>query len=283
MALSDIDYAARARAAGLNVYMIAEGDRDYHIRTQTVNPANPCCNGYSIAKAFTVTATGLLYDRGLLTPETRVVEVLGDLFPKDADERWGEVTLHHLMLHRAGLAGDCADIDNEDGTSYPKGTDYLQGILASRLPYSPGSTHHYTDAVFYLLSRVLQRISGKDAADLLRPYLMDVMGYREFAWSVCPKGYCIGASGLYLRTADLVKMGILYLNGGDWQGKRVISQEWVDLVLSRGYELKAQGNGWYAKGGLRGQMLALNPSLGRAVAWHAYEPRGFFHEIIPAP
>ncbi len=55
MALSDIDYAARARAAGLNVYMIAEGDRDYHIRTQVVNPANPCCNGYSIAKAFTVT------------------------------------------------------------------------------------------------------------------------------------------------------------------------------------------------------------------------------------
>ena len=98
MSLTDIDYAARAHNAGLNVYFAAEGDRDGNIRSQTVNPANPCCNCYSVAKAFTVTAVGLLYDRGLMTPETRVAEVLADLLPADADPNWQRVTAGHLMV-----------------------------------------------------------------------------------------------------------------------------------------------------------------------------------------
>ena len=56
MALSGRDYAADARNAGLNVYWVAEGDREGDIRLYAVTAANPCCNCYSVAKAFTVTA-----------------------------------------------------------------------------------------------------------------------------------------------------------------------------------------------------------------------------------
>jgi CubicO group peptidase (beta-lactamase class C family) len=106
------------------------------------------------------------------------------------------------------------------------------------------------------------------------------MGFRELARSVCPQGHCIGASGLYLRTQDTVKLGILYLCGGMWHQQRVFSREWVELVMQQEYEFKLRHDGWYAKGGLRGQMLAFNPSLGRAVAWHAYESRGCFEDIV---
>ena len=100
---------------------------------------------------------------------------------------------------------------------------------------------------------------------------MNVMDFKEFAWSVCPEGHCIGATGLYLRTEDMVKLGILYLNGGTWNGTRIISEEWVRTVLEKGYEIKPRGKGWYGKGGMRGQMLTFNPALGRAVAWHAFD------------
>lgn len=280
MALTKIRYSDRALEAGLNVYFISEGDRDGTIRLERHVPANPCCNCYSVAKAFTVTAVGMLYDKGLLTPEMRVADILGDKFPADADPKWQAVTVHHLLLHQAGFAeSGLLDIDRDDASAY--GTrDYLSLVLSTPLATIPGTERKYTDAAYYLLSRIVERVSGTDLADLLRPVLMDTMGFKEFAWSVCPQGYAMGATGLYLRTEDMVKLGILYLNRGSWKGTRILSEEWVDLVLENGYELTSRGNGWYGKSGMRGQMVAFHPEKGLAVAWHSYEKKIPFDRMI---
>jgi CubicO group peptidase (beta-lactamase class C family) len=90
----------------------------------------------------------------------------------------------------------------------------------------------------------------------------------------------MGATGLYLRTEDMVKLGILYLNKGLWKGTRVISEEWVDLVLEQGYEFKDQGNGWAGKGGMNGQMLTFHTKKGLAVAWHSYDRRAKHDKMI---
>ena len=269
--LTEIDYAKRALDAHLNLYFVAEGTREGEIRKQCAVPANPACNCYSVAKLFTVTAVGLLFDRGLLTPESRVFDVIPELFPAEHDPRWERVTLDHIMRHRIGLEKDCIDIDNLSGETYPTQTDYLSLLLSSRLSDEPGSVYKYNDAGYYLLSRVIERVSGVDLAALLRPILMETMGFREMAWSACPKGYAIGATGLYLYTEDMLKLGILYLNKGVYGGTRILSEAWCDKVLERGYELSPKGGGWYGKGGMRGQMLAIHPTLGRAVAWHAYD------------
>lgn len=273
MALTNIDYDVRAREAGLNVYFIAEGDSEGNIRKQTCVPANPCCNGYSMAKAFTVTAIGMMYDRGLLTPETRVADILGEYIPSDADPKWQKVTLHNLMLHYVGYdQSNLLDIDAQDATQYGS-TDYLKLAFSAPLPHEPGTVHKYTDAAYYILSRVVAKVGGVEMAEMLRPIFMETMKFKEYAWSVCPQGYAMGATGLYLRTEDVVKLGILYLRRGDWFGTRIISEEWVDIVLKNGYELKDKGNGWYGKGGMRGQMLTFNPERGIAVAWHSYEKK----------
>lgn len=265
--LTDISYAALAREAALNVYFVAEGDRDGAARVESCVPANPCCNCYSIAKLFTVTAVGILYDRGILTPQTRLLDVLP---LHAADKRFEDVTLEHLLTHRAGI-GPSLDIDVEDASAFPR--DYAQYILDTPLVSEPGTARHYTDSAFYLLARAVREACGNDPAALLRAPLMDVLRFREFAWSVCPLGCCMGATGLYLRTGDMLKLGLLYLRGGDWFGTRIVSGEWVDLVMSRGYELSSVGGGWLGKRGMRGQMLALHPERGLALAWHGCESR----------
>ena len=270
-ALTKINYAARARQAGLNVYFIAEGDTAGNIRTQTCVAANPCCNCYSMAKAFTVTAVGMMYDRGLLTPKTLVADILGKYIPENADPRWQEVTLHHLLTHRVGYAqSGLLDIDAQDASKFAS-NDYLELAFTAPLSHDPGKAYNYTDAAYYILSRVVAEVSGVEMSELLRPVLMDTMGFKEYAWSVCPQGYAMGATGLYLRTEDVVKLGILYMRGGDWFGTRIISEKWVNIVLKNGYEFTSKGNGWYGKGGMRGQMLAFSPSRNIAVAWHSYE------------
>lgn len=279
MSLTDIDYAARAHNAGLNVYFAAEGDRDGNIRSQTVNPANPCCNCYSIAKAFTVTAVGMLYDRGLMRPGDIAVDFIPELCPAGMDDNWRKVTIEMLMLHTAGFGRGLLDIDADDASAYPT-HDYLSIVLSEPLPFTPGTHNQYTDAAYYLLSRVIGRVAGMDLAQFLHPVLTEVLNFKEYAWSVCPQGYAMGATGLYLRTEDMVKLGIVYLRGGEWQGQRIVSEDWVNTVISRGYEFKDRGDGWYGKGGMRGQMLTFNPDLGLAVAWHGYERRSAFDAMI---
>lgn len=276
--LTNISYTARARNAGLNVYFIAEADRKGRIRLEENISANPCCNCYSVAKAFTVTAVGMLYDKGLLTPETRVAEVLS--IPETADEKWHRVTVDHLLRHTAGFGtAGLLDIDCDDASAYGS-TDYLSLIFAEKLAHEPGTANRYTDAAYYLLSRVVAQVAGTDPAGLLRPVLMGPMGFKEFAWSVCPQGYAMGATGLYLRTEDMVKLGVLYLNRGMWNGQRILSKEWVQLVLERGYEFTHRGNGWYGKSGMRGQMLAFHMEKGLAVAWHSFERKVPFEIMI---
>ena len=279
MSLTGTDYATLAHNAGRNVYFVAEGDRDGNIARQVVTPANPCCNCYSIAKAFTVTAIGMLCDRGLLHTEDTAVSFIPNLCPDGMDERWRRVTLDHLMLHLAGFGRGLLDIDADNASTYPS-HNYLDIVLSEPLPYEPGTHHQYTDAAYYLLSRVVERVSGMDLAAFLRPALVDVMNFKEYAWSTCPRGYSMGATGLYLRTEDVVKLGILYLRGGDWFGERIISEAWVRTVLERGYEFKDRGNGWSGTGGMRGQMLTFNPSRGIAVAWHGYDGKSAYDALI---
>ena len=122
-----------------------------------------------------------------------------------------------------------------------------------------------------MLSRVVYEVSNMDVEDLLRPILMETMKFKELAWSKCPFGYSIWATGLYIRTEDMVKLGILFINKGVWMGQRIISEEWVNLVLSNGYEFKPLKDGWYGKGGMLGQFLIFNCDKGISVACHSYD------------
>ena len=90
---------------------------------------------------------------------------------------------------------------------------------------------------------------------------------REAAWSKCPQGYAMGATGLYTRSIDIARLGQIYAHGGMWGERRILSEEWVNLAKERAYSLNLRANGAYTKGGMRGQMLMLLPHCHRAVAW----------------
>lgn len=254
----------------LNTYFICVGDSKYNIEKEIIVPANPTCNCYSVAKVFTVTAIGLLYDKGLVTPNTLLVDILKKYYPSDIDPKWLKVTIHDVLLHKVGFGTGLLDIDCDDASLYPT-NDYLEIVLRTELKYEPGTVFQYTDAAYYLLSRVVSEVSGKELSEFLRPLLMDTMKFKEYAWSKCPFGHAIGATGLYIRTEDMVKLGILYLNKGIWKGERILSEEWINLVIDNRYEFTHIGNGWYAKGGMRGQFLMFNYNEDKAVACHSYD------------
>ncbi len=275
------DFADYAREIGADIYSVGilEGDSCEPERI-FVNETNNCSNIYSVAKVFTTTAVGLCVDRGLMRIDERVCDILGELCPSGIDPRWRNVTVDMALRHHVGLPGGFLDIDVGDPTRF--GRDYLTHMLREPLVGDPSERAIYTDAAFYLLSRLVEIRAGRNLDDLLRDEIYVPLGFREAAFSRCPEGHAMGATGLYLRADDVAKLGGLYLRGGEWNGRRILSREWVATVLERGYELKpicGGRRGAYGKGGMHGQMLLVVTESSRVVAWTAYDRDGKSGEL----
>ena len=85
-------------------------------------------------------------------------------------------------------------------------------------------------------------------------------------------GHVIGATGLYIHSADMVKLGALYLHDGVYRGQRLLSREWIQLAFARSFALEWDDQHRICyKGGMYGQKLIIAPEQGRAVALQAFD------------
>lgn len=264
------DCAAFIKTQPFDIIRISEIHNDGEIETLNYLPANPCQNVYSVAKMFTMTAIGLLYDKGLLKLDEKVCDILADELPESGmDERWHTVTVEMALRHRLGLPVGFLDIDTTRSSEF--GEDYLQYMFLSPLVYTPDTDSKYSDGAYYLLSRVAEKKAGMTIDNFLWKELLYKLGYQEMAWSHCPKGHPMGATGLYISSEDMVKLGYVYLSGGMYRGERVLSEEWVKMAIERGFSIdRDPDNKIFFKGGMCGQKLMFVPSQNRVVALQAF-------------
>lgn len=266
-------------AMGLNLYDLAvyQGGK---IQSHCFCPCNRCNDSYSVAKAFTMTAVGLMWEEKKLSLTDRVCDLFPNSLPENMDPAWRQVTLEHALTHRMGLGQGILDIDVEDTTRYPT-QDFLRYLFSAPLPYPPGTQRVYSDGAYYLLSRVVSLVAGERMDDLLARRILQPMCFREAAWSRDPQQYPIGATGLYISTEDMVKLGALYLQDGVYDGQRLLSSDWVRLALQHEFELRpVTTNGLIGKGGMYGQGLYFSPQHGFAIAWHAHQRDGRAKALI---
>ena len=232
-------------------------------------PANRCQNTYSVAKLFTATAIGMLWDRGLLRLDEKICDIFRDELPDGTDERWEMNTVETVLTHRAGLPGGFMDIDCAPMQQFTR--DYLGYLFTHPLAYTPDTESRYSDSASYLLSRVVSKITGQKLDDFLWENLLWDMEFAEMAWSCCPQGYPMGATGLHIHSEDMVKLGILYLHKGVYNGKRYLSEEWCNLTLENCYSIDwDETHSVYFKGGMYGQKLLVAPAQNRVIAMQAF-------------
>jgi CubicO group peptidase (beta-lactamase class C family) len=115
--------------------------------------------------------------------------------------------------------------------------------------------------------------AGEPADSFLMRELLLPMRVQEAAFSRCPKNHPIGATGLYIRAKDMVKLGWLYINGGMYEGKKLISERWISEEERDELAFRSCGAGdLRGKGGMYGQMLMFSREKGFAAAWHSFTP-----------
>lgn len=265
------DFAQYIRETQARVFSIAEIVGNNPPEKIEIKENNASQNIYSISKMYSVTAVGILCDRGLLSTESKVTEILGDECPVGYDPYWDDTTVDMLIRHRTGIPSGF-DTDVCDASQYDP--DYLKEIMLKKWTCPPDTEKHYEDANYYVLSRMISEVAGKTLFPFCWENIFLPLGFKEAAWSSCPQGHAIGATGLYIRNEDMIKLGAVYLNGGKYAGKRIVSEEWVKTVLKRQYEFAPNGiKDSYNKGGLNGQNLLVIPCENRVVSWQGYETR----------
>lgn len=248
------------------VTRISEIQGENEPETLELSPANRCVNVYSVAKTFTMTALGLLYDRHLIDPSEHVCDILADELPAHGmDERWHLTTVDMVLRHEIGLPGGFLDIDVNDPHTFTD--DFLTYMLTYPLSYTPGTENRYTDGAYYLLARIAEKRAGMPMEKLLWEQLLWKLGFSEAAWSHDPHGHAVGATGLYVHSSDMARLGAVYLHGGCYHGERFLSREWTSLAVERGYALDSDAeHTWYGKGGMYGQQLFVIPGQDRVLA-----------------
>lgn len=257
---------------GANVFRIALYDNGKW-SSETLRPVCPCLNCYSLSKNFTATAIGIAQDMGLLSVDDPVVKFFPDGLPEHPDEKLPRVKIRHLLTQTMG----CAEGYLFEADRHAHGTDdWARFVLSQPLAHEPGEKFVYSNSTFYLLSCIVHRVSGMTTDKFLREHLFRHMGIDSFAWETCPKGETFGASSLYMSTEDIAKLGVLYLNGGEYEGRRLLSARWCGEAVrehtpgsSYGFSFWINDVG-FSGGGAYNQVILAVPGRNVVFAAHSF-------------
>jgi CubicO group peptidase (beta-lactamase class C family) len=190
----------------------------------------------SATKSFISALTGIAIDKGLIKS---VHEPVLPFFPEytlqNQSELKQQLTIEHLLTNQSGL--DC-DITNEQSAGNEEKMDYSPDWVKFTLDLpmidKPGGKGMYCSGNPITAGRIIEKQTHMSLPDFARQTLFDPLGITQFNWHFQPdltsaESYC----QLYLRPRDMAKFGLLYLNKGQWQGKQIISQDWVTASMTK--------------------------------------------------
>jgi CubicO group peptidase (beta-lactamase class C family) len=177
---------------------------------------------YSTSKSFTSTAVGFAVSEKKLSVDDKVVSFFPEILPDTVSPFLEEMKVKDLLTMTAGQAPD------PTGLVVSKDSNWAKGFLALPIVDEPGTKFLYNSLATYMLSAIVQKITGQKIIDYLTPRLFEPLVITGIDWEVDPRGINTGGWGLRLKTEDMAKFGQLYLQKGNWQGRQVLPAEWIE-------------------------------------------------------
>ena len=176
---------------------------------------------HSLSKSFTSAAVGLAIHEGHFTLESPIISFFPDLLPKEVSLNLAAMKVKHLLTMTTGhLSANTGVRSNAE--------PWAQSFLAAPVVHEPGTFYVYNTSATYVLSAIVQKVTGKTLLEYLKPRLLDPLKIEGADWETSPQGINIGGFGLRIRTEDIASFSQLYLNKGKWNGRQLIPAAWVE-------------------------------------------------------
>lgn len=243
---------------------------------------------FSLSKSVVSMAVGFAVQEGLMGLDDKAVSFFPDINALFRSPRINNITVRHLLNMTSGLKF------NEVNSVVEK--DWVRAILQSDCAFEPGTEFSYNSLNTYLLSAIVCKKTGMGLMDYLTPRLFEPLGIYGAAWDVCPMGIEKGGWGLWLRLADMAKLGQFYLQRGRWtvdgEEKQLLPEKWIlestkmdtptregDYSTGYGYQIWSFGaKDAYQFNGMLGQYVIVLPGRDMVLAITSGSPSLFADE-----
>ncbi len=208
---------------------------------------------YSVTKALVGILAGDLIGEGKISLESSVKDVVGAYRPdlKEAVADKGKIKLRNVLTMTTGLH---YDFNPPNDPIYYESPDRLKLAATTTPLLEPGKVFQYMDVNPILATAMLSGAAGEKLEDYAADKVFKPLGMKHYAWSRADKkGLVSGGWGLRLRPVDMVRLGMLALQGGRWEGKQLVPADWVKQMTT-GQSTRFFGYYWWVNNILEGGM-----------------------------
>jgi CubicO group peptidase (beta-lactamase class C family) len=251
----------------------------------------------SVTKSVTATLIGIAITRGEIeSVDASLLSFFESYDLSGVEERLYEATLEDLLTMRTGIEWHEQDrpLDETNTTlQLERSDDWIQFTLDQPMDANPGEKWVYSSGGSHLMSGIIKAATGQFIDAYAEEHLFGPLGINDYHWKKTPKGYPDTEGGLYLEAEQLAKIGYLYLQGGVWEGRRILDADYaaqatairVERVNNPGWgygyqwwRLDQDGVEIWAGLGFGGQFLFILPEydlIGVVNSWNLFgQPQG---------
>lgn len=188
---------------------------------------------WSMSKSFIAAMMGMAHDQGLYQLSDPVTKYL----PQFKGTGYDQVAIEDLLQMSSGVRfnedyGDFNSDINKFGRAFAMGSSLESFAQSLERDRPPGTFNHYVSIDTQVLGILLIKLTGKSITELSQEWIWEPMGFEhDGQWITDNKGLEMALGGLNCSMRDYAKMGLLYLNKGQYNGTQILSEEWVEKSL----------------------------------------------------
>jgi CubicO group peptidase (beta-lactamase class C family) len=228
---------------------------------------------HSVSKTFTSTAIGFAVSENLLSVDDKVISFFPNDLPAERSPYLEELTVKHLLTMSVG---------QDPAPVFPlSDKNWVRRFLATPIVHKPGTVFLYSSYASHILSAIIGKVSGQTMFEYLQTRLLEPLNITDIQWEVDAEGNNMGGWGMRIRTEDMARLGLFYLQQGRWGGRQLLPKEWIQeasaphifqgdsLTLEEeltdnwaqgyGYQIWRCTNNAYRADGANGQFIIVMP------------------------
>ena len=246
----------------------------------------------SVSKSVTSALIGIAIKRGEIPDIDTKISVYFPGHKAHFNEPLKQsITIRDLLTMTAGIKWDESSTAYTDplnnAASMESSEDWLRYILSLPMENKPGEKFVYNSGITILLSHILFIATDMHVDEYAKKYLFEPLGINNFYWKKTPKGLTDTEGGLYLSSRDFAKIGLLYLQNGQWDNVQILDKDWVTATMSPDTEISesrrkfgfqwwlvpytgGEENWIYSGSGYGGQFLLIVPEYSLVMVFNGW-------------
>jgi CubicO group peptidase (beta-lactamase class C family) len=261
-------------STGTTAFVVIQDDAILYERYFNGDNRSSIQTSFSVAKSYLSALVGIAIEEGLLALDDPITEQIPELLERD--RRFSRITVEHLISMSSGLRYVESNLPwGDDAQTYYAADLRELALEDTEILEPPGSQWLYNNYNPLLLGMILERATAMSVSRYLEEKLWQPLG-SEFAasWSLDSEssGFEKMESGLNARAIDFARLGVLYANGGEWEGQQIVPRDWVETSTGAqaigyyGYWWWVEPGGVFLARGNHGQLVYVDPSRDLVIA-----------------